>query len=136
MRNMPSQVWTDVGENWTCDILFGSASTTTSLWLRLFTDSGSPADADTLGDIAEVSGTSYSAIKYEHSTNWSVANSQATGDKNTFTANGESWGNVYGYFFATSDTGTGVIAEETFGDGPYNIGDGDKIEITPQITVS
>ena len=55
----------------------------------------------------------------------------------TFTATGGPWGNVYGYFIATASSGTaGLIAVENFSDGPYSVGDGDAVRVTPTITIA
>jgi hypothetical protein len=49
-----------------------------------------------------------------------------------------SWGNIYGYFIATSTDGTGkLLFVEQFTNGPYNIQqNGDEIKITPSIVIA
>lgn len=56
----------------------------------------------------------------------------------TFTASGGGWGDQYGYFITTAQTGTAgkLLAVEHFSDGPYLVNDGWSVKVTAQITIS
>jgi len=127
--------WVDEGENWVADILFGSVSVDTYLYLGLYKDTSEPAETDGLSDLTEEDGSGYARIMLTRGT-WSVAGDDASYAEQTFTASAV-WGNVYGYFIGTSPDDSGkLLCVEDFDDGPYDVGNGDSIKITPKITVS
>ena len=126
------------GENRIADIIFGATAVDSSLYLGLYTNSSEPAEGDSLSSITVPSGSAngYAAITLSRGS-WTVTNDNAAYAQQTFTASGGDWGNVYGYYIATSTDGTGVLLfVETFSDGPYNVTDGDSVKITPSITVA
>ena len=127
-------VWTDLGENWTANVLFGSRSPDTTLKIGLYTaPTSEPGETATLSDLTEPSGNGYSRIDLSRGS-WTVSGDTATYAEVTFTASGGNWGNVYGYFICTSD-GL-LLAAEHFANGPYNVTDGSSVKITPKIKIS
>jgi len=130
--------WVDEGENRVADILFGTQAVDANLYLGLYVNSAEPGESDTLADIEvpDDSGTGYS-MKTLARGSWGITDDYAQFAQQTFTASGGDWGNIYGYYIATSTDGSGVLlCVETFSDGPYNVTDGDSIKITPKITVA
>lgn len=121
------------GENRVLNILFVSTAVDANLYLGLFTNSSEPAETDALAQITEPSGNGYARIALARGT-WSVTDDLASYAQQTFTALG-AWGNVYGYFIATSTDGSGkLMFVETFANGPYNVqNSGDEIKVTPKI---
>ena len=126
----------DEGENRVADILFGSQAVDTTLYLRLYTNTTEPAEDAQLTDLTEVSGGGY-AVKSLSRGSWTITNDEAEYAQQTFEAT-EAWGNIYGYYIATSSDNSGkLLAVEHFTNGPYNVQSaGDQIKITPKITVS
>ena len=131
--------WTDAGENRVADILFDDQAVDDTLYLALYTDPTSePAETAVDTDLTEPSGGAYARIALSRGT-WVVTDSAAAYAQQTFTATGGAWGNVYGYFISTGSSGTSggvLMAVENFSDGPYSIGDGDSVAITPTVTVT
>jgi len=127
--------WVDDGEHRVADILFGDQPVDDTLYLRLYTNDTEPAETAKLVDVTEVSGNGYSAKALSRGS-WTISGEQATYAQQTFEAS-EAWGNVYGYYVATSSGETGVLlAVEHFTNGPYNVQSaGDQIKITPKITI-
>ncbi|RLB06412.1 MAG: hypothetical protein DRG83_00080 [Deltaproteobacteria bacterium] len=129
--------WTDQGETDVGNIYLKNQTQNSYLYLGLYTNTSEPAESATLSDITEPSGGGYSR-KQLNPSDW-TENPQGTFSQpeQTFTASGADWGNIYGYFIATSSDNTGkLIAVEHFSDGPYNIKDGHSVKITPKITIS
>jgi len=128
-------VWTDLGENWTSNVLFGSRSPDSTLKIGLYTaPTYEPGETATLNDLTEPSGNGYSRISLSRGS-WTISGDTATYAEVTFTASGGNWGNVYGYFICTSTDGL-LLAAEQFANGPYNVTDGSSIKITPKIRIS
>jgi hypothetical protein len=131
--------WVDAGENRVANILFRATAVDSSLYLALYTvPTSEPGETAVDTDLTEPSGGAYARIALSRGT-WTVTGSAATYAQQTFAASGGAWGNVYGYFVSTGSSGTSsgvLLAVENFSDGPYNIGDGDSIKITPSITVA
>lgn len=129
--------WVDQGENRVANILFGSQSPDSNLYMGLYTNSTEPPETATLTNITEVSGGGYGRITLARGS-WTISDDSAQYAQQTFTASGASWGNVYGYFICTVQTGTGgvLLCVEHFSNGPYNVQDGGSIKITPKITVA
>lgn len=128
--------WCDEGENDVLRVyLKGDVSHRASLYLGLYTSPTSePAEGATLADLTEPSGNGYSRIAMTDS-DWSVSNDLATHAEKTFTATGP-WGNVYGYFICTVNSGTSglLLAVEQFSNGPYNVqNNGDQVRVTAKI---
>ena len=132
--------WTDAGENRVADILFDDQAVDATLYLGLYTDPTSePAETAVDSDLTEPSGGAYARLPLTRGT-WVITASAAAYAQQTFTATGGAWGNVYGYTISTASSsttaGSVLMAVENFSDGPYSIGDGDSIRITPTITVT
>ena len=128
--------WVNEGEAVVADILFDTTDPATSfdpLELGLYTDATEPPETATLGTISEVAGGTGYVRKDLDRGSWTRNDDESTYAQQSFTASGGAWGNVYGYFITD---GTNLLAVEHFSDGPYNVGDGDSIKITPKITVS
>jgi len=128
--------WCDEGENDILNVYFSTQAKRTSLWLGLYLDDPEPAEAAALADLTEPSGNGYARVELLQE-NWTVADDLASYPQVTFTATG-AWGNVYGYFIATSQDNSGLLlAVEHFSDGPYNIqNNGDQIKVTPKVRAS
>lgn len=127
---------TDEGENRILNILFGSTAVDTTLYLGLYLESSEPAEDHTLSEITEPSGNGYERKALTRGS-WTVVDSLASYAVQSFEATG-AWGDVYGYFIATSLDGTGyLLLVEDFSDGPYSITqNGESISVTPKITAS
>ena len=130
--------WVDAGENRVANILFGAQAVDATLYLALYTSPTSePAETAVVNDLTEPSGGAYARIAVSRGT-WTVTADAAAYAQQTFSATGAAWGNVYGYFICTTSSGTAgiLLAVENFSDGPYSIGNGDSVAITPTITVA
>lgn len=129
---MPKLV--DEGENRVLNILFGAQAVDATLYLGLYTNTTEPAESANLAAITEPSGNGYARIALSRGANWTISADLATYLEQTFTATG-SWGNVYGYFIATSSDGSGkLLAVEQFSNGPYNVqNNGDSVKVTPKV---
>lgn len=130
--------WCDEGENWLLDVaLKKTISQPTNLYLGLYTNTSEPAENATLAGITEPSGGNYARIAIACGGDWTLSADQITAAQKTFAASGAAWGNVYGYFLATSSDGTGkLLAVEQFSDGPYNVVDGGSVKVTAKLTCS
>ena len=126
--------WVDEGENRVADILFDDQAVDAFLYLGLYTDIAEPAETDALADLTEESGSGYARIRLDRGT-WTIAADAASYAQQTFTAIA-AWGLVYGYFISTGPAASVLLCVETFSDGPYNVGLGDSIKVTPKITVA
>lgn len=128
--------WVDEGENRVANILFGAQAVDANLYLGLYTNSSEPLETANLAAITEPSGGNYSRKALARGS-WTITADHADYAQQTFTATGAAWGNVYGYFIATSSDGSGkLLCVEHFTNGPYNVQDGGSVKITPKITVA
>lgn len=127
----------DEGETNVGNIYFKNQAQNTNLYLGLYTNATEPAETATLASLTEPAGGGYARIAlapagWTESPQATFANLQKT-----FQASGGAWGNVYGFFIATSSHGTGKLLHvEHFTDGPYNTPDGSIIRVTPKITIA
>jgi len=128
--------WCDEGENRVLNILFGSTAVDSNLYLGLFTNTTEPAESANLAAISEPSGNGYERKTLARGS-WTINADLASYAQQVFTATGN-WGNVYGYFIATSSDGSGkLLGVELFANGPYNVANsGDEIKITPSVRCS
>jgi hypothetical protein len=133
---MPKLV--DEGENWVLDVCFKkNTSPPTNVYLGLYTNTTEPAEEATLASLTEPSGGGYARIAIACGGDWTLAANLLTAGQKTFAASGAAWGNVYGYFIATSADGSGkLLFVEQFSDGPYNVVDGGSVKVTAKITAS
>jgi len=131
--------WCDEGETSVGDVYL-KASAGVAKWLGLFENAVEPAEDAVMTDITEQAvGLGYGRIQLldaewtEQATKGEFKNLEKT-----FTANGGAWGDQYGYFITTAETGTAgkLLAVELFSDGPYAVNDGWSVKITPTITVA
>lgn len=109
------------------------------LYLGIYTDpTTEPGEDATLLDLTEPSGDDgYARIALDPA-DWTITGTDptvASNLKKTFMAVGGDWGVAYGYFITDVETGYEgkLIAVEQFSDGPYEILDGAKIDVTPKI---
>jgi len=128
--------WCDEGENRVLNILFGSTAVDSNLYLGLFTNTTEPAESANLAAISEPSGNGYERKTLARGS-WTINADLASYAQQAFTATGN-WGNVYGYFIATSSDGSGkLLGVELFANGSYNVANfGDEIKITPSVRCS
>lgn len=123
--------WMDEGENWAADVLTNKQD----LYLGLYKDSSEPAELSSLGDLTEVSGYGYARITLDKDS-WTVTDDYATYGQQVFLADGGDWGNIYGYFIATSVDDSGkLLAIEHFSSAKY-VEDGKGLKITPKLTIA
>lgn len=131
--------WCNEGETSVGDVYLKAAAGVQK-WLGLYENAAEPAEDAVMTDITEQAvGLGYGRIQLldadwtEQATKGVFMNLQKT-----FTAAGGSWGDQYGYFITTAETGTGgkLLEVEQFSDGPYLVNDGWSVKITPQITIS
>ena len=132
--------WTDAGEFRVADILFDDQAVDATLYLGLYTSpTTEPAETAVDSDLTEPSGGTY-ARKALTRGDWTITASVAAYAQQTFTATGAAWGNVYGYSISTASSSTTaasvLMGVEQFSDGPYNIGDGDSVKVTPNLTIT
>jgi hypothetical protein len=124
----------DTGENRVQNILFGAQAVDNTLYLGLYTNSTEPAETAVLGDLTVPSGSGYATIALTRGT-WTITNDLAEYAQQEFEAVGGDWGNVYGYYIATSEDLSGVLLfVEQFTDAPFEVNDGDIVRVTPNIT--
>jgi len=126
--------WVNEGETRTLQILFGNQAVDANVYLGLYMNTTEPAEGDNLAAISEPSGFAY-ARKTLARGSWVITDDHADFAQQQFTASGGAWGNVYGYFIATSIDGSGkLMAVEHFSNGPYNVQDSGSVKVTPKIT--
>jgi hypothetical protein len=123
---------TDMGNAY----LKGTARTTN--WLGLFKNTSGLGETSVLTDITEPSGGGYSRVQLSDG-DWteSVTKGVYVNLQKVFTATA-AWGDVYGYFICSVETGTSGIfkAFEIFSDGPYTITDTWSVQVTPSMTIA
>jgi hypothetical protein len=126
--------WMDEGENRVLNILLGTTPVDGVLYLGLYRNPTELGEDEGLSDIEEPSGSGY-ARKILTRGMWTIAGDVATYDIQTFLAAGGDWGNIWGYFIATSLDNTGKLMATEHLNALLNIEDGRGIKIVPQITV-
>jgi len=127
--------WVDEGENRVADILFGSQAVDGTLYIGLYTNDPEPAETANLAALTEPSGGGY-ARKALTRGSWTITGDHADYAQQVFTASGAAWGNVYGWFLATSLDGSGKLLCVEHFPAPYNIQDGGSVTVVPKVTVS
>jgi len=126
--------WMDEGENRVLNILLGTTPVDGVLYLGLYRNPTELSEAEKLTDIDEPSGSGY-ARKILTRGMWTIAGDVATYEMQTFLAAGGDWGNIWGYFIATSLDNSGKLLATEHLNALLNIGDGRGIKIIPKITV-
>lgn len=131
--------WVDAGENRVANILFGAQAVDATLYMGLFTNTTEPAETAQMTDITEhnLGSDGYNRIVLTRGT-WTVTADHADYAQQTFTCATADWGNQYGYYINTTQTGTAgiLLCVELFSNGPYNVVVGGSVKITPKITVA
>ena len=126
----------DEGENRFLNILLGATAVDANLYMGLYTNGSEPAETATLASLTEVTGSGY-ARKTLARGSWTIDADLASFAEQSFGPAGASWGNVTGYFIATSSDNTGkLLFVESFSDGAYPIGSGSSLAITPKVTAA
>jgi hypothetical protein len=127
--------WHDQGENRVLSILLGAQAVDGAMYMGLYTNTTELGEDAELADLVEPSGYGY-ARKTLTRGSWTITGSIAIYALQTFTAAGGDWGDIAGYFIATSlDSSGKLIASEHFATA-LDVKDGKGIKITPKITVS
>lgn len=130
---MPVAKWHDEGETRVLNILLGSTPVDGALYLGLYTNPTELPESAILSSLSEPVGWGYGRKTLTRG-NWSIAGSAATYAIQTFLAQGGAWGNITGYFIATSPDNSGkLLATEHF-DTVLNIVAGKGVKIQPRIT--
>lgn len=127
--------WCTEGLNRILNILFEATAVDATLYLGLYTNTTEPVVGASLADVTEPSGGGYARLELTRGTDWTIAAALATAGVETFTSSGAAWGNVYGYFVASSSDNSGdLMLAEHFSDGPYDNIDGGSISCQVKIT--
>ncbi|MFZ5452430.1 MAG: hypothetical protein ACOZF2_11270 [Thermodesulfobacteriota bacterium] len=126
----------DEGEARFLEILLGTRNPDGALYLGLYkTPITEPDETTVLTDLVEPSGYGYSRKTLTRG-QWVLNGSAAAYALQTFLASGGDWGEVAGYFIATSSDHSGkLIALEHFASA-LQVLDGKGIKVSPQITSS
>jgi hypothetical protein len=131
---MPVAKLMDEGENRLLNIILGATPVDGVLYLGLYKNPSELEETAKLTDLTEPSGSGYGR-KIMIRGSWTITNDHATYTPQTFLAQGGDWGNVTGYFIATSVDNNGkLLATEHF-DVALNLVDGKGVKIQPKITV-
>ena len=126
--------WMNEGETRLLQILFGAQAVDGTLYLGLYKDSVEPGEEATLATLTEPAGYGY-ARKPLTRGSWVITGDYATYPEVTFLANGGDWGGIWGYFIATTLTGTGgkLLAIEHLNQ-VLSILDTKGVKVVPKIT--
>lgn len=130
--------WCDEGETNVGNIYLKNQAQNANLYLGLYTvPTTEPAETANLASLTEPVGNGYARITLAPA-DWAESPQGTFSNlQKIFTASGGNWGNVYGYFIATSLDGTGkLVGVEQFTDGPYNVVNGSVVKITPKMPIS
>jgi len=133
---MPVAKWHNLGENRVLNILLGATPVDGALYLGLYTNPTELAETAILSDINEVSSVSGYARKTLTRGSWVITGDAAVYAIQTFLAQGGDWGNVTGYFIATSLDDSGVLLATEHFDVALPIVDTKGVKIESQITVA
>lgn len=107
----------------------------TNTYLGIYKNTTEPALTAVLANLTEETGGGYARIALG-TADWTVVANVATNLQKTFTPSAD-WGNIYGYFIATTVDGTGLLLwVEHFSNGPYNVLSGVTVKITPKVTIT
>ena len=126
----------DAGENRIINILFGATPVDGAYYLGLYKNPTELAEDAVLSGLDEPSGGSYvRQVLTRGVANWTIVDDAATyATIKTFLSTA-AWGDIWGYFIATSLNNTGVLIATEHFDAAYNIVSGKGIKIQPKITV-
>ena len=109
-----------------------------SFYLGLYTnDDGEPAEGAIVDDLDEPSGGyGYARIALADGDWTETSQGTFTNLVKTFTCATGAWGDVYGWFICTAASGIDcdLVTVEQFSDGPYDVGVGDNVIVTPKLT--
>ena len=112
-----------------------------AFWLGLFKNVAEPAEDDVMTDITEADTpgqNGYARIALGDADWTESPQGVFTNLQKTFTCATLAWGDCYGYFVTTAETGTAgkLVSAELFSDGPYPMSVGFITKVTPAITVA
>lgn len=126
----------DAGEYRWLDILLGTRVVDGALYLGLYKNLTELPDDTELSDIIEVSGNGYSRktlTRGEWTIETAAGITSASSAEDVFFASGGDWGDIYGYFIATTIDNTGTILAVDHFDSYFSIEDGKGLRVTPII---
>lgn len=98
----------DEGENRILNMLLGSLAVDGAWYLGLYKNVTEPAEDITLAGFTEPSGFGY-ARKTLTKGSWTIVADLASYAQQTFLASGGDWGNITGYFIATTSNNSGKV---------------------------
>lgn len=125
----------DQGEEHFADILFGDQPVDGAMYMGLYRNTLEPAETVVLTDFDEPYGSGYSRKQLTRGL-WTVAGGLATYELQTFLASGGDWGNITGYFLATTLNNTGLCLAICHFSAAFSVTSGKGIKIVPQMRVS
>lgn len=126
---------TDQGEEHFSDILFGSTPVDGAIYMGLYRDTLEPPEDVVLTDFDEPYGSGYGRKQLTRG-QWTRADDLSTYELQTFLASGGDWGDIYGYFLATTINNTGLCLAICHFDAPFEVTAGKGIKIVPQMRIS
>jgi hypothetical protein len=131
---MSTAKWMDEGENRVLNILLGATPVDGVLYLGLYRNPTELSEEADLNDLDEPSGGGYGRIALTRG-QWTIIGDEATYETQTFLAIGGDWGEIWGYFLATSRDNSGKLLAAEHLDALMNVVDGKGIKVAPKITV-
>lgn len=130
-------IWTDEGETNVINVYLKNQAQNANLYLGLFKNLGQPTELWTLASLIEPVGLGYARIALAPADWTESPQSAAVQPTKVFTASGGDWGYITGYFIATVQTGTAgkLLQVVHFGDGPYEIKNGNTLAVGAGVKV-
>jgi len=128
--------WMDEGEALILDIFLGSVPVPGNLYLGLYkVPVTEPAEDLGLSGLTEPTGAGYERKALVKGT-WVRDVDVSIYPTQTLLATGGNWGDIYGYFIATSLNNSGKLVAICHFTSPLNVLDGKGIKIVPKIRAS
>lgn len=124
--------WCDEGENRILNQIFGALAVDGAWYLGLYKNVTEPAEDITLSQFQEPSGFGY-ARKTLTKGSWTIVADLASYAQQTFLASGGDWGNIYGYFLATTSNNTGKVIAVCHFTEPLSVLNGKGIKVVVKI---
>lgn len=125
--------WHNEGENRVLNILLGATPVDGACYLGLYKNATELSEGAVLADLTEPTGYGY-ARKTLTRGSWTITGDGAVYAVQTLLASGGNWGDITGYFIATSLDNSGkLLASEHFNTA-LTVNDGKGIKIAPKIT--
>jgi hypothetical protein len=132
---MATKKWVDEGENRVLNILLGAQAPDNVLYLGLLTNITEPGETATLASLTEPSGFGYAREPLNRG-EWTIVADLATYEEQVMLASGGDWGDIYGYFIATSSDASGKLLAVVYFDTALEVVDGKGMKITPKFKVA